>query len=455
MRCFREANKVTSALAMLKVVVVWSALALIGAIPSAALVEKRNDLAGKQKILHEVFEEAGTDMDFDKVKSLGDGDTASKIDKVKAMNAELVSLADEVKALDEVDGIAATTAKRQKELTESRGIQHPAPGGPDEKQGEPQSLGKLYIASAGYKAFIGDEVPRQKGVESLVDFDIKTVFRTGAGWATEAVRLPRVELDPQRPIAVVDMIPGIGTGLDTIRYMEETTFTNNAVETAESTATTASDLIGEAALALTERTQPVEWLPVFLPMTQQQMEDVEGAEDYVNQRLTYMLRARLDLQILRGDGVTPNVLGTNNVTGINTQAKGTDPTPDAIYKGLDLCRTVGFADPSVIFLHPNDWQDIRLLRTADGIYILGSPTDNGPARLWGLPVVQSTAVLENTGTVGDYRNFAALYTKRGITMSASDSHAHYFTRGMLAIRADMRVAVVHFRPEAFSTITGI
>ena len=420
------------------------------------LVETRNKLAEKQKALHEIFQQAtiegSPEMDFSKVTLL-DGDTAKKLASVKTLNNELESLVDDVKGLDEVHGLRAKFDERQTWLNDpATRMTHPGDG---ERNGgsyqEPKSLGKLWLESTAYKRF-GEG---QQGVKSEMDYDVKTVFRTGAGWAVEAVRLPRVELDPQRPPAVIDNVPQLATGLDTIRYMEETTFTNNAVETAESTATTNTDLIGEAALQLTEQTHTVEWLPVFLPVTMQQMEDVEGIEDYVNSRLGFMLRQRLDSQIIVGNGVTPNLLGTNNVGNINTQAKGIDPTPDAIYKGMDLVRTVGFAEPSVIFIHPTDWQDIRLLRTADGLYILGAPTDPSPTRLWGVPVVQTTAVTLNTATLGDYRNFSALYTKRGITMSASDSHQSYFTRGMLAIRADMRVAMVHFRPEAFCTITGI
>ena len=118
-------------------------------------------------------------------------------------------------------------------------------------------------------------------------------------------------------------------------------------------------------------------------------------------------------------------------------------------------RVNGFTEPSVLFAHPNDWQDVRLLRTADGIYIWGSPADAGPDRIWGVRVVQTTAVSENTMVTGDYVSFAALHPKRGITLQVSDSHAHYFTRGMLAVRADMRIAMVHYRPEAFATITSV
>ena len=454
MRKLRQAHKVLSLGLLFKLVFLFPLLALVAGIPSPALVEKREDLRGRQEVLHKIWGEAGVDLDMSAVKSL-EGDTASKLDKIKALDTELGSLFDEIKGLEEIGDLAEKNAEREKYLnTPANRMQHPG-GGPlvETKDGnKPFNMGKLFMQT---KAFEAAKDGSRNTPVSTIDVDLKAIFETGAGWDPEAIRLPRVELDPQRPIAVIDSVPMLATGLDTIRYMEETTFTNPAAETAEATATAAVDLIPEATLILTEQTRPVEWLPVFIPVTQQQMEDVAGVEDYVNSRLMYMLRARLDLQILRGNGVTPNLLGTNSVVGINVQPKGVDPTPDAIYKGMTLVRTVGFAEPSVVFVHPNDWQDIRLLRTADGLYIFGSPLDAGAERIWGVPVVQSTAVLENTITLGDYRNFAAVFTKRGITMSVSDSHASFFTRGTLAIRADMRIAVVHYRPEAFTTVTGV
>lgn len=415
-----------------------------------SLVEANATLAGKSKLLHDIFAQAGEELDLSKVTSLS-GDPAAKAAEIKRLNAELTEIG---KARDELAELDRMAKSAQKAYADSHlpagGVVHPS--GDDRRQEERRSIGELFVASPEYRQYRSQRV---WPMPATIPLDVRAaVFRTGAGWDPEVIRLRRVELDPQRPIRVVDTIPMLPTSMDTIAYMEETTFTNNAVEKAESTATTASDLIGEAALALTQRTQPVEWLPVFLPVTQQQMEDVEGIEAYVNSRLQYMLRARLDLQILRGDGLTPNLLGLNEVSGINTQAKGADPTFDAFYKGCDLIRTVGFAEPSVSYWHPNDWQTVRLTRTTDGLYILGNPADPGPERLFGIPVVKTTAATENTISIAD-TEFAALYTKRGITISVSDSHAHYFTRGMLAIRADMRVAMVWFRPEALCTVTGV
>jgi len=407
-------------------------------------------LAGDLKA---IFDEAGPDYDFGRVKSL-QGDTHAKLEEVQRRNRELDEAHDAVEAQRTIEGIAQKSRQAwEDDNLPTNVIRHPSDGSDGRRPSNQKSLGALLVESPEFRS---QKSLRRWSTPAKLDYDIRaTVFRTGAGWDPEVIRIDRVELSAQRPIAVVDNIPMLPTSMDTIRYMKETTFTNNAVETAESTATTASDLIGEAALALTETSDEVEWLPVFLPVTIQQMEDVEGIEAYINARLTYMLRQRLDSQCVVGDGSTPNLLGTNNLASILSQAKGTDPTPDAIYKAFTQIRVTGMAEPSVLFAHPNDWQDVRLLRTADGIYIFGSPMDAGADRIWGVPVVKTAAVTENTMTTGDYANFSALYTKRGVNIEVSDSHAFYFTRGMLAVRADIRVSMVHFRDTAFCKVTGV
>ena len=418
------------------------------------LQDKRREISAKAEALHMVFEEAGPQADFGKVQCLGGAlDVATKIDKVRQMNAELGVLNAEVKELEELEGIAQQ-ARNQYLADHEPATKMTHPSADQRTQVEVKSVGKLFHDSPEYNT----QKARRQWAEplDLPDIDIRNaVFRTGAGWDPQIIRIDRVELTPQRPIAVVDMVPMLPTGMDTISYMEETTYTDNAVETAESTATTAADLIGENALTLTERTRPVEWLPVFIPVTMQQMEDVEGIEAYVDSRLSYALRARLDLQMLAGNGTTPNLLGTENVTGIQAQAKGADTEEDAIFKAMTSIRDDGFAEPSVVFLRPNKFQNIRLRKTADGQYIWGHPSQAGPFQIWGVTLAQTTAVTATKALLGDYANFSTLYTKRGITLAVSDSHAHYFTRGMLAIRADMRISMVHFRPKAFAEVTGL
>ena len=173
---------------------------------------------------------------------------------------------------------------------------------------------------------------------------------------------------------------------------------------------------------------------------------------------SFMVMRTEESQLLTGDGNAPNILGLLNRSGIQTQAKGADPVPDAIYKAMQKVRGAGgsgFAEPSAVVLHPNDWTDIRLLRTTDGIYIWGNPSEPGADTIWGLPVRQTTAMTENTALVGAFRPYAQVTRREGIQITLSTEHSTYFVENKVAILAEERLALEVYRPSAFATVTGI
>jgi len=398
------------------------------------LREVDGKLDDRRKQLADIFAEAqpggeGT-IDLTRVKCI-DGTSAEKAAQIKTLNDEMSDLGLQRDNLNAVQGASKAVEDHRSMNVESGAGDAPA---------SRKSFGEALAASSAVST---------KGSKASLDFTLKTLMQTSAGWAPESTRSGLVVLDAQRPIQVTDLLPSVPTSQAAYKYMEETTFTNNAAERAEGAA------YAEAALQLTERTAIIESIGVFLPVTDEQLEDEEGAAAYVNQRLPFMVRQRMDGQIVVGDGSTPNIFGVNNVSGIQTQAKGADPVPDAVYKGMTKVKVAGRAMPNAAIFHPTDWQGVRLLRTTDGVYIWGSPSEAVPARIWGLAVAESDAQTENTAVVGDFANFSLLVERRGMEVKISDSHDDYFVKGKQAIRAGVRVATVWTRPAAFCTVTGI
>jgi HK97 family phage major capsid protein len=168
-----------------------------------------------------------------------------------------------------------------------------------------------------------------------------------------------------------------------------------------------------------------------------------------------MLKQRLDGQIINGNGTAPNLRGFLNVVGIQTQAKGADPVPDAIRKAMDLIRLNGRAEPSHVLMHTSDIQDLQLLRTADGLYIWGHPAVAGPQGVWGVPIVRCDSLTAGTALVGDFTNFSFLAVRQGVEVEVTNAHSTFFIEGKQAIRATVRVALAPLRPLALCTITGI
>jgi len=434
------------------------------------LKELRDTFKVKQAVLAAIFDAAKTssgEYDFSKVdhpefKELKS--TAARLEKIHQLEAELNALYDEAEKQAAAEGDYQKIQDRRTHPAAGR----PVPGdGDGSPAGETKRLGTLVTSRPEYKqhfvaqrfkggvAFAFDDLlpsgilGKFHGFDTLGNVELKTLFQTTAGWAPESIRLPGFVEAVTRPIQVLDIVPLGRTDQEAIVYMEETTRTHAAAEKAEGTA------FAESTFALTEKSSNVRKITDSVPVTDEQLEDVAQAESYLNSRLVFGLRQRLDGQILAGNGTAPNLQGLDTLTGINTQAKGADPIPDAFYKAMRLIRVTGRAVPTHVLIHPTNWESVRLLRTADGLYIWGNPSEAGPERLWGLPVIQQDIIAAGTGYVGSFQpQWVSLFERRGVDVQVGFTGTQ-FVEGKRTIRADMRMALVFFRPAAFTKVTGL
>ena len=422
--------------------------------------QQLDDLHGKLNAVRDrvakAFEEAKTEQDgkavhdFTRVKVYGDGLTTMAVaEKVNADNEEMNALGTEIETVKAAAGAWDRLSKPADQMI------HPAlEASKDAPKPEPyKSLGQKILEIKGLKEDPHSlkQILQRGAVEipgvSLNEF--KTLFQTSAGWDPESIRFPQIVPAVTRPIQLLDIMPTGQIGQAAAKYMEETTRTHSAAEKAEGAA------YAESTFVLTERTQTVEKITDSIPVTDEQLEDVAMAQSYLEERIRFGIRQRLDNQVMQGDGSTPNLEGILNVSGIQTQAKGSDPVPDAFFKAMTKLMVTGRVNATHQVMHPNDWQAIRLLRTADGIYIWGNPSEAGPERLWGLPVVKSDVMTENTGLSGSFEGaWIQLLERRGVLLEVGFTGSQ-FTQGKQTIRASMRVVLVTYRPVAFCTVTGI
>lgn len=425
-----------------------------------ALEEATGELNALRKGLKSVFDEAGPDLDMSKVKSI----SGDKIAWIREQKSQIDKAAEKVAELKEVLDIAGSS---EKEFFEQGGHDNYKDNGPSTK-----SLGQAFTESRAFKNYVGGQGPVAHTDVNLKDvFSVAGLGGADPGWVPESTRSGKVLLSALRPAQhVVTYYPTSTINQVAYKYMEETLFDAELTGTEGDGSTPQVDdssglpqeinegaTFAEAALKLEERDAMVQKIAVWIPVTDEQLEDVEGAQAYVNQRLTTMLHMRVDRQLLLGNGSAPNLKGTEAVitAGGLTQAKGTDSIPDATLKLFTNIRTTSFSEPSVAFIHPSKWQEVQLMKTADGQYIWNHPSTTGPATLWGVPVVPTTVVSSTKLVTGDFATHASFMVKRGIEMQITNAHDDFFINGKQAIRADLRAVVVHFRPTAFGAVTGL
>jgi len=374
-------------------------------------------------------------------------------EKIKGLNEELATSLDELK-IEESKAANAKAMEVDADAVNELPVAEPQSAGI-------KTIGEQFTNTDAYKSYLSNGV---KGVDSQAEF--KTTLNT-TGYPPESLRAPGIlETALRDPNAVIGLFDQISTTQNAYVYLEETTFTNNAGEIAESGDISSAN---ESALAFTERTESIRKIATFLPVTDELLADVSGIQGYVNSRLTTMMRLRMDNQLLNGNGTAPNLTGVLNKSGINTfdyalPYAGELGRLGQVYQAITEIRKDAFVEPDAIVLHPEDWYQIVTAVsdvTTSGsknplVVAAGNFGSDVAARLWGLKVVPSTAIAAGTALVGKFGggDAAQIVMRQGVDLAVSDSHSDFFAKNQLAIRLTMRMGFVIYRPTAFCSITN-
>ena len=402
--------------------------------------ELMDKIAAKRTELKEVFESAE------------DGKyTSEQKEEIKKRNDELAELVEDV-------SIEKKKLQNEKALEEDS---KPVSEMPQPAEAvEAKTFGEQFVQSDAYKNYLGKGV---KGVDSHIE--TKTTLTT-TGYPPETLRAPGIlETALRDPNAVISLFDVINTDQNAFSYLEETTFTNNAAEAAEGSA------VGEAALAFTEKTESIRKMGVFIPVTDELLADEAGIQGYLNSRLQTMIRLRLDSQLLSGDGTAPNLegildagkssVGSSDFNSYN----GNLGRIGAIYNAITDIRVNAFTEPDAIIMNPQDWNqivtsvnDVTTSGSLNPLFVVagGFGADVAPT-IWGLKVIPTTAISNNTVLVGKFGGGEAanVVMRQGMEVAVSDSHSDFFTKNQLAIRATMRVGFPVYRQAAFHKILNM
>lgn len=423
----------------------------------------------------------------DELDAKGADLSAEDLGQLKTRLEEIKDLKAAVEADAEAKGTMADAKAFLKQLS---GVDDGAPKGPEftvdglpmNTQGK--TFGELFVASPGYKDFLGRFANRDgvipnavKGVQSQpFNIDSKALI-TGASSTSGGAFVVNdrfggvTDLVGERELTVRDLVTVGQTDSDTVEYVRVTGKTNSAAPVAEATSADAPTQDGttgplilnagggykpESGLALEVVSTTVKTIAHWIPITKRAASDAGQIRTLVDNFLAYGLNEELEDQMVSGSGAGENFTGILNA-GIQTVGSaGTDL--DAIVDAIRAIRVTGRRRPTGLVIHPNDWYSAGFLLAKDstGNYLVGDPRASVDQlnQLWGLQVVVSEAVTENTALVGDFRQ-AVLWEREGVNVMVSDQHADFFTRNLLAILAEMRAAFGVLDPQAFCTVTAV
>lgn len=394
------------------------------------------------KTTAELAAEARADFEkrIDEVKSIATdalgkaekGETMT--DQVKEIIDDALKVVNESKArVDEMEQKFALSVKQAKEQPT-------------------KSMGEQFTDSDGFKAFASEGFSRNGKAsagfeESLyVKATLTSATTDSAGSVGDAInqtRLAGIMPLPQRRMTVRDLLSQGRMDGNTLEYVKETGFTNNAAPVAEAAAKPESDLKFD--LVSTTAKVIAHWTKA----SRQVLSDISQLRSIIDQRLLYGLAYVEENQLLNGDGTGQNLNGIiTQSTAYSAPLTPDMETPIDTIRLMMLQAALAEYPATGIVLHPTDWARIELTKDSQGRYIIGNPQGTAQPSLWGLPVVATQAISVDKALVGAFKLGAQVFDRwdaRVETGYVNDD----FTKNLVTVLAEERLALAVYRPEAF------
>lgn len=419
----------------------------------AELLKLRTQL--KDAKTHAAAERAAADQTVAAMREAGeDLTTAANFDKVD----ELYKRADSAK--DEISGLEARHTRAMEILGGTR-----APATRSEAR-DAEDMASRFRAGAPMQEILrsgaldgGAPIGQTRATEVKTrdefvnDLRARTTFdnssNVGSGLLTPDYTGKMLEQFVRR-VRLIDVISVGTTDTDTVDWVQEQARTDNAAETAYGTG------VPESAYGFAHVQTTVKRVGHFVPATKGILADAGQTRTLLDSRLMTGLLLRIESQIFSGDGTGQNLLGITHASGLGTQALGSDTQLDAVHKAITNVRvnSIMNIEPTVILIHPTDYEKVMLQKTSQGQYIFANPNAGGSPSLWGLTPVVTTLVAAGSPWVGDFKDACQAWVRQGVQLSASDSHASYFIQGLVALLAESRLAYATVRGSSICAITG-
>lgn len=316
----------------------------------------------------------------------------------------------------------------------------------EQEQSEKFSIGERVAKSAEFGKWMQDGGMRAPNSGFL--YQIKAAITSTATTNTTTVGVPPDEqpLVPgtQRALRIRDLIMPGQTESNSISFVRETGFTNNAATVSE------SNLKPESSITYEWVQKPVVTVAHFVKTSKQILDDFKQLQSNIDGRLRYGLKFKEEAQLLKGSGVG------NNLEGIYTAATAySAPIVVASATKIDVLRLMLLQaelaeyPATGIVLHPSDWAVIELKKETTVGYIFANPQALATPRLWGRPIVTTQAMTVDTALVGAFDLGAQLFDREEINVVIATQNEDDFVKNMITIRCEERLALAIYRPEAF------
>lgn len=273
-------------------------------------------------------------------------------------------------------------------------------------------------------------------------------YGLASGGVMNIERMPGITLEARRPLRMRDLISSRPTASPLIYYVKVST--PMAIASPQTEGSTKAETTAQ----FTTASAAVQTLAVFVKASDQVMSDFAELGNFINSTLRYEVKKAEDLQILSGSGTG------QDLNGLVTQASAFNVALLSAAAGYTRIDQIGAAIEQVdiidevpatfVVLNPRDWWSLRRTKDGFGRYILGDPQAEGAPNIWGRTLVSTTAMPSGSFLVGNGDPAAVQIRDRmELQVDVSTEDTDNFQKNLVTIRAELRLALIVQRPQAF------
>ncbi|MDH0646212.1 phage major capsid protein [Pseudomonas sp. GD03858] len=207
---------------------------------------------------------------------------------------------------------------------------------------------------------------------------------------------PVIQPGIRQELRIRDLLTAVPVSGQNYTYFRENLHTRGAAPVAE------GGLKPTSNVTFTTETDRVKKIAVWMPVTDEALDDVPQLLAYLQQLLRYDLKLEEEAQILKGDGTGENLNGlmtqaTSYDTGLS---KAGDTAIDLVRRSIYQVRKQSKMSADGVVMTELDWMNIELQKDGENRYLFANLQGLVTPILWGRPVITSDSMDEGDGTNG-------------------------------------------------------
>ncbi|MDH2155621.1 phage major capsid protein [Stenotrophomonas sp. GD03657] len=207
---------------------------------------------------------------------------------------------------------------------------------------------------------------------------------------------PTIQPGIRQELRIRDLLTSIPVSGQQYTFFRELLHTRGAAPVAEGGTKPTSNVTFES---VTDR---VKKIAVWMPVTDEALDDVPQLLGYIRELLRYDLKLEEEAQILKGDGTGENLNGLmTQATAYSAALTKPGDTPiDIVRRAIYQVRKQSKLSADGVVMTELDWMNIELQKDSQNRYLFANLQGLVTPVLWGRPVITSDSMDEGDADTG-------------------------------------------------------